>query len=89
MAFLPRKVTLSSSILHQCGEYLEFSIEVRGEDATITLSAEQRFTFSSHFAGELIHFKAHATRVTKCPECKRPLPRSVSQWNDEDFKQDG
>ena len=83
---LPRKVTLSSSILHQCGEYLEFSVEVRGEDATIEHSDASRFTFSSFFAGESMHFKAHGTRVTKCPECKRALPRSVSQWNDEDFK---
>ncbi len=83
---IPRATTLSSSVLHLCGKYLEFRIEVNGEAATATLQ-ENRFTFTSYFAKATIYFKAHGTRVVFCPECGMALPRTIEEWDDREFQQ--
>ena len=80
-----QSVVISSKAMHKCGTFLEYSIEVIGEDNNIFYSNEHRLTFSAHFANDVINFKAHGSRVKKCPECKKWLPADVHEWKDADF----
>ena len=79
-------VYIHSAATHECGEYLEYELNVSGESAEATISDASRFTLTSYFAADRLHWKAHGTRITKCVNCKKPLPGSVAEWRDEDFK---
>ena len=78
-------VTIENSITHKCGQMLHLTLTVSGEDMTAQF-VEHRFTFRSFFSANILAFKAHGSRVKKCPGCGEVLPREIENVNDEDFK---
>lgn len=70
-------VTVSGAIMHDCGERVEWTLQPRGDEQLLRFSEQNRLTFEASFAKPDLHFKAHGTRVKKCPKCGTMLPTTI------------
>lgn len=76
--------TITGSRIHTCKQYMEYTLTVSGDDTSAQMR-EGRFVLESFFAVHTLTWKAHGTRIKRCPTCGKGLPASIESVDESDF----
>lgn len=78
------EATVTGTLTHVCGQQLAYVLTVSGNAANAHMRGP-RFVLESFFARTILTWKAHGTRIKKCPTCGKGLPISIEEVDDSEF----